>query len=105
MSSRKKINFVVHPTRDADLIAFLAAQPNMSEFIRTAIYDQMGRRPAAAPPAFDPVDLGDLVRQAVRAEFAIAQFALGGEPPANTSDDAATNEDPDVTAMIEGLFG
>ena len=112
MSAKKRVVFVVDPVQDADLIACLNAQANMSAFIRAAIYEKIGHKPAdragtLPQPAVDTAALADLVRQAVRAEFTIAQFTLGsGRPSATQTQDAEPPaEDPGVTAMMDGLWG
>lgn len=112
MAAKKRINFVVHPVQDADLIAFLNGQPNMSEFIRAVLYEKMGRKPAENSPAapqtaLDLADLADVVRQAVRAEFTVAQFLIGssGAPLAQPAQsDASPDEQPQVTALMNSLF-
>lgn len=88
--------FYVDDRRDAELIAFLAQQPNKSEAIRQAVYEYMVRcqnGKEGTRPEFDWDLLGIIVRNAIQESLATTKIALIADQGAPMPADQTTFDD------------
>ena len=88
--------FYVDDLRDADLIAFLAQQPNKSEAIRQAVYEYMIRcrdKKNDTALEFDWDLLSIIVRNAVQESLAAAKIAVVADQDAPMSEDQTVYND------------